>query len=67
MVRDCDVLERLGCHFVEAAPSTALMGNWPGWKSSGELAGRHCAMLFCTVVMLAMFRFGNVRAPLGGS
>ena len=49
--------ERFGCHFVKAAPSTAERGNWPGWYSSGEETGRHCAMFPGIVVVLAMLRF----------
>ncbi len=59
--------ERLGCHFVKAAPSTAERGNWPGWYSSGEETGRHCAMFPGIVVMLAMLRFCSVSVPSGGS
>lgn len=34
----------LGCHLVEAAPSTAAIGNWPGSYLSGDETGWHCTM-----------------------
>ncbi len=50
-VMDWLMLERVGCHFVEAAPSTAERGNWPGRYSSAEVTGRHWAMLPGTVLI----------------
>lgn len=56
-----------GIHFVETAPSTAEIGNWPGTKSPVlAVMGWHCARLPGTVLLKPARRLGTIRPPLAG-